>query len=155
VCFVDEEEVVEVAADLAGRVHEREDVELGSFGEGGEAAGQHTGLDTGCHLQLALDALAGGGGLLEVGHVLLQVGGHRVEGLRQRVQFVAGVDCEAVVQVTAAHRPGARTQHLDGAGDAVGHATRCLEGQYGHDGEDPQQECQYLPDANADLPAPR
>ena len=55
--FIDQEKVVEVAADFSGRIHDRIDVEFFSLREGRENAGQHALLDLVRHLQLRADPL--------------------------------------------------------------------------------------------------
>ena len=94
VVVVHQEEVVEVAAHLLGRVHGGIHVEFLPLREGRENSGQHVRLDLGGHIQLGADALLlrrDGGQVLDV---LVDLQLHGFDGLREGLDLVAGADVQ-------------------------------------------------------------
>ena len=54
---IDQEEIIEIAADLSGRIHRRVDIEFAPLREGREDAREHALLDLIGHVQLRADPL--------------------------------------------------------------------------------------------------
>ena len=145
--LVDQEEIIEVAADLLGRVHAGIDVKLLPIREGGENAGQHIRLDPGGKGQLRADTLLlrrDPGDLADVVPGLL---GERGKGLRQDLDFVVGA-------VDGLHLKGL-VASAEGV-DAPGHV---LDGPdhlpgLGQGGDDGQQHHHRGQDQHRDLGVP-
>ena len=87
--MVDEEEIVEVAADLLGGIHAREELELGALGEGRKDVGQHVGLDARREVELGADALAIGRDGLDLAHVIVDLVRKADHILRELADLVA------------------------------------------------------------------
>ena len=90
--LVQHEEIIEVSADLLGRLHGRIDVKLGPVREGREDPRQHVRLDLGRNIELRADPLFFFGDLEQVCHVQLHVREHVRQGDRQHLHLVAGMD---------------------------------------------------------------
>ena len=86
--LVDQEEVVEIPADLLAGIQGGIDIEIPALGESREHAGQDVGLDLLRHVVFRADApllLRGPGDLLGVGIDAL---GHFGKGIAQHLEFV-------------------------------------------------------------------
>ena len=67
--LINKEEIVEVAADLSGRIHHSVNVELSALRESRENTGQHALLDLVGHVQLRADPLLLRGDTPHLSHV--------------------------------------------------------------------------------------
>ena len=99
--FVDQEEIIEVSADLSGRLHNRIDIKLMPVRVRRECMRQHGRLNFGCQCQFRADAFFFGGDLQQVGAVFFQGVLHICHGVRELFQFVTGADaqCGEVIAV--------------------------------------------------------
>ena len=102
IVVVDEKEIVEVAADLFGRIHGGENIELGTIRKGGEYAGSRLAwMSVATLSSLWMRSLAA---VVSVRFrdVLLQVRGHPVEGVGKLLDLVAGANIQPMVEVAGA-----------------------------------------------------
>ena len=137
--LVDEEEVVEVAADLLGRVHRGVDVEFAAVGEGGEDIGQHICLDARGERELRADALLFGGDARDLLDVRPRALRERREGLCQDLDLIAGTVGLFHLKggVAVAQGVDAFRHDLERANHAPG------EDEGGRDGQQDDEHCQH------------
>ena len=131
VIVIDQEEVIEIAADLLGRVHGGVDIEFVAVREGREDAGQHVRLDARGQRQLGADALLLGRDAHDLGDVVARAGGEGGEGLRQDLDLVPGavgvLHLKGRVPVLQGIDP--RGHALEGFDHAAGKEQRRSDGQ--------------------------
>ena len=139
VVAVNQEEVVEVAADLLGGGHAGEYIEFRPRREGGVQLGQLAGLDGRRHAELRADALLFRGDLLHLVHILQRFGGQVGEGLRQHLDLVPGPVgvLHEELQFLPAERSDFFRHRVQRFHDARGHGQRANDAQHGgHDQQD-------------------
>ena len=141
VVVVDQEEIIEVAADLLGGGHGGVDVEFMPVGVGREEMGQGGGLDGGGHAQLGVDPLLFRRDGLDFVQVLDSLGRQGGEALGQDLDLVVGLVfvLHKELEVAAAETGDPCGDGIEGIDDLFGQVEGGGDGEDADEGQEGQE----------------
>ena len=112
------EHIVEVSADLLGRIHGRIDIDIVSFRECRENAGQHVCLNLGRNIELGADPLFFCSNCRQVRNVLFQGPCHLIKAGRKIAHFIIDEYLGTVIEIAATDHGRILSECQDGFGQS-------------------------------------